>query len=82
MNSNSVQLVPSRAVNTGIIFQIFRTVLLNVRKDDTVLRYGTGTARCAQGRYGTAQCAQGRLVSSRGSRLQKRAALTAHISSS
>ena len=37
MNSNSVQLVPSRAVNTGIIFQIFRTVLLNVRKDDTVL---------------------------------------------
>ena len=37
MNSNSVQLVPSRAVNTGIIFQIFRTVLLIVRKDDTVL---------------------------------------------
>ena len=73
MNSNSVQLVPSRAVNTD-------------------LSYGTaqcaqgryGTAQCPQGRYGTgtAQCAQGRLVSSRGSRLQKRAALTAHISSS
>ena len=83
MNSNSVQLVPSRAVNTDLSYGTAQCAQGRYGTAQCPQgRYGTGTAQCAQGRYGTAQCAQGRLVSSRGSRLQKRAALTAHISSS